>query len=73
MVRGVRWLANTRTALDRAVWAAYDWPKTRRKTDDETILGWLLVLNSEHSISCDRKILFSRHRAQNQLFELNHR
>lgn len=39
------WLANLHATLDRAVWAAYDWPDDPAETTDELILERLLALN----------------------------
>jgi hypothetical protein len=43
------WLANLHARLDRAVWAAYDWPENPMETDEDTILSRLLALNLERA------------------------
>jgi type II restriction/modification system DNA methylase subunit YeeA len=43
------WLAQAHAALDRAVWAAYDWEEAPEATSDEAILERLLALNGERA------------------------
>ena len=47
---GPAWLAHAHAALDRAVWAAYDWDGAdTNETSDEEDLRQLLALNHEQA------------------------